>query len=57
MYINDTIPTYEVQLQDEADCNEAIWCNLVTGHTAVTIGVVYCCPKKPNRTMKKYTMQ
>ena len=23
-YINDTIPAYEVQLQEEADCNEAI---------------------------------
>ena len=37
LYINDTIPAYEVQLRDEADCNEAIWCNLVTGHTTVTI--------------------
>ena len=26
------------------DCNEAIWCKLVTGHTTVTIGVVYRCP-------------
>ena len=31
-----TIPAYEVQLRNEADCNEAIWCNLVTGHTTVT---------------------
>ena len=44
LYIKDTIPACEVQLQDEADCNEAIWCNLVTGHTTVTIGVVYRCP-------------
>ena len=44
LYIKDTIPAYEVQLQEEADCNEAIWCNLVTGHTAVIIGVVYRCP-------------
>ena len=29
---------------EEADCNEAIWCKLVTGHTTVTIGVVYRCP-------------
>ena len=36
--------TNEVQLQEEADCNEAIWCNLVAGHTTVTIGVVYRCP-------------
>ena len=26
LYIKDTIPAYEVQLQEEADCNEAIWC-------------------------------
>ena len=44
LYIKDTIPAYEVQLQEEADCNDAIWCNLVTGHTTVIIGVVYSCP-------------
>ena len=44
LYINDTIPAYEVQLQEEAYCNEAIWCKLVTGHTTVTIWVVYRCP-------------
>ena len=44
LYIKDTIPAYEVQLQEEADCNEAIWCKLVTGHKTVTIGVVYRCP-------------
>ena len=44
LYIKDTIPAYEVQLQEEAGCNEALWCNLVSGHTTVTIGVVYRCP-------------
>ena len=44
LYIKETIPAYEVQLQEEADSNEAIWCKLVTGHTTVTIGVVYRCP-------------
>ena len=44
LYIKETIPAYEVQLQEEADCNEAIWWKLVTGHTTVTIGVVYRCP-------------
>ena len=43
LYIKETIPAYEVQLPEEADCKEAfIWCNLVTGHT--TVGVVYRCP-------------
>ena len=44
LYIKETIPAYEIQLQEEADCKEALWCNLVTGHTTVTIGVVYRCP-------------
>ena len=44
LYIKETIPAYEVQLQEEADCKEALWCNLVTGRTTVTIGVVYRCP-------------
>ena len=50
LYTKDTIPAYEVQLQEEADCNEAIWCKLVTGHKTVTIGVVYRCPNitQPN---------
>ena len=30
LYIKETIPAYEVQLKEEADCNEAIWCKLVT---------------------------
>ena len=44
LYIKENIPAYEVQLQEEADCKEALWCNLVTGLTTVTIGVVYRCP-------------
>ncbi len=31
LYIKETTPAYEVQLKEEADCNEAIWCKLVTG--------------------------
>ena len=33
LYIKETIPAYEVLLKEEADCNEVISCNLVTGHT------------------------
>ena len=53
LYIKDTIPAYEVQLQEEADCNEAIWCNLVTRHTAVIIGVVYRCPNITKQNNEK----
>ena len=53
LYIKDTIPAYEVQLQEEADCHEAIWCKLVTGHTTVTIGVVYRCPNITKQNNEK----
>ena len=53
LYIKDTIPAYEVQLQEKADCNEAIWCNLVTGHTTVIIGVVYRCPNITEQNNEK----
>ena len=44
LYIKENIPAYEVQLSEEADYNEAIWCKLVTWHTTVNVGVVYRCP-------------
>ena len=53
LYIKETIPAYEVQLQEEADCNEAIWCKLVTGHTAVTIGVLHHCPNITKQNNEK----
>ena len=53
LYIKDTIPEYEVHLQEKADCNEAIWCNLVTGHTPVIIGVVYRCPNITKQNNEK----
>ena len=55
LYIKDNIPAYEVQLQEEADCNEAIWRKLVTGHTTVTIGVVYRCPNITKQNNDKNT--
>ena len=54
-YIKESMPAYEVQLS-EADCNEAIWCKLVTRHTIVIIGVVYRCPNitKQNIILSKF---
>ena len=53
LYIKETIPAYEVQLQEEADCNEAVRCKLVTRHTTVTIGVVYRCPNITEQNNEK----
>ena len=53
LYTKENIPAYEVQLSEKADCNEAIWCKLVTGHTTVTIGVVYLCPNITKQNYEK----
>ena len=53
IYIKETIPAYDVQLPEEADCKQAIWCKLVTGHTTVTIGVVYRCPNITKQNNEK----
>ena len=53
LYIKETIPAYEVQLKEEEYCNEDIWCKIVTGHTTVTIGVVYRCPNITKQNKEK----
>ena len=52
-YTPRTLYQHEVQLQEEADYNEDIWCKLVTGHTTVTIGVVYRCPNITKQNNEK----
>ena len=41
LYIKASIPAYETTLKSEADCEEAIWCNIVTRNSTLTIGVDY----------------
>ena len=53
LYVKYTIPAYEIQLREEADCEEAIWCKLVTGHKTVTMGVVYRCPNITKESNEK----
>ena len=53
LYVKYTIPAYEIQLREEAACEEAIWCKLVTGHKTVTMGVVYRCPNITKESNEK----
>ena len=46
LYIKESIQAYEITLKSEADCEEAIWCNIVTRNSTLTIGVVYRSPNK-----------
>ena len=44
LYIKEYIQAYEIKLEREADCDEAVWCNVVTGYSTLTIGLVYRSP-------------
>ena len=52
-YVIDNIPAYEVELREGANCEEAIWCKLVTGHKPVTMGVIYRCPNITKESNEK----
>ena len=38
------MPGQQITLKSEADCEETIWCNIVTKNSTLTIGVVYRGP-------------
>ena len=37
LYIKESIQGYEIKLQKGAECEEAVWCNIVTGNSALTV--------------------
>ena len=41
LYIKESIQANEIQLEKEAECEEAVWCNIVTGNSTLTVGLVY----------------
>ena len=53
LYVKPTIPAYEIQLREEEDCEEAIWCKLVTRHNTVTNMGVVCCPSITKESNEK----
>ena len=44
LYIKESIQTYEIKLNKEAECEEAVWCNIVTGNSTLSVGLVYRNP-------------
>ena len=40
LYIKESIQAYKIKLEREADCDEAVWCNIDTGNSTLTIGLV-----------------
>ena len=44
MYIKDSTQAYEIQMEKEAECEEAIRCNIATQNSTLTIGLIYRSP-------------
>ena len=44
LYVKESIQAYEIKLEREADCDEAVWCKIVSGNSKLTIGLVYRSP-------------
>ena len=41
LYLKESIQAYEIKLEKEADCDEAVWCKKNSGNSKLTIGLVY----------------
>ena len=50
LYIKESIQAYEIQLEKEAEYEEAVWCNIVTGNSTLTVRLFYW---SPNITLQK----
>ena len=44
LYVKESIQAYEIKLEREADCDEAVWCKIISGNSKLTIGLVYRSP-------------
>ena len=44
LYVKESIQAYEIKLEREADCDEAVWCKKFSGKPQLIIGLVYRSP-------------
>ena len=44
LYIKESVQAYEIKLEKEAECEEAVWCNIVTGNSTLIVGLLYRSP-------------
>ena len=44
LYVKESIQAYGIQLERDADYDEAVWCKIVSGNSKLTIGLVYRSP-------------
>ena len=53
LYVKESIHAYEIKLEREADCDEAVWCKIVSGNSKLPIGLVYQSPNINEEDKKK----
>ena len=44
LYVKESIQAYEIQLEREADCDEAVWCKIASVNSTLTTELVYRSP-------------
>ena len=42
--VKESIQAYEIKLERDAYCDEAVWCKINSGNSILTIGLVYRSP-------------
>ena len=50
LYVKESIQVYEIKLEREAYCDEAVWCKIVSENSKLTIGLVYRSPNIKDNT-------
>ena len=49
LYDKESIQAYEIKLEREADCDEDVWCKIVSGNSKLTTGLICRSPKHKRR--------
>ena len=44
LYATESIQAYEIKIEGDAVCNEAVWFKIVSGNSKLTVGLVYRSP-------------
>ena len=44
LYFKESTQAYKIKLEKEAECEEAVWCNIITENSTLTVGLVYRSP-------------
>ena len=55
LYVKESIQICRIKLEREADRDEVVWCNIITEHSTLTIGLIYRSPNMNEEDNTKST--